>query len=134
MRWKLVVLVSIVAALVASLCWFGLIILFFNGSAAILPVNPQWWPLSLILPLLLAVFGGFFIYRHTSRRRKTQAAMTFLAVLALTALLCFAVILLQPSRTAPSRLLFFSRSQANFSLHRRQRINYEPNVLVEFDT
>jgi len=99
MRWKLVVLVSIVAALVASLCWFGLIILFFDHSTAILPLNYEWWPVSMVLPLLLAIFGGFFVYRHTSRRRKTQATMTFLAVLALTALLCFAVVLLLRSRT-----------------------------------
>ena len=99
MRWKLVVLVSIVAALVASLCWFLLIILFFDGSRAILPLGGELWPLSLVLPLLLAVFGGFFVYRHTSRRRKTQATMTVLAVLTLTALVCFAVILLLRSRT-----------------------------------
>jgi len=109
MRWKLVVLVSIVAALVASLCWFGLMILFFNGSAAILPVNYEWWPLSLVLPLLLAGFGGFFIYRHTSRRRKTQAAMTFLAVLVLTALLCFAVMLRLRNRPADRGLPTLSK-------------------------
>jgi ABC-type Na+ efflux pump permease subunit len=94
MRWKLVFLVSLVAALVAALCWFGLIVLFFNGARAFLPLDPRLWPLSLVLPLLLAIFGGFFIYRHTSRKRKTQAAITIVAVLFLSALACLAVIML----------------------------------------
>jgi predicted anti-sigma-YlaC factor YlaD len=98
MRWKLVVLVSIVAALVASLSWFGLIILFFKGSGSFWPLDPGLWPLSLVLPFLLAIFGGFFIYRHTSRQRKTQAVITFVAVLILTTLVCFAVMKLLPFR------------------------------------
>jgi len=99
MRWKLVVLVSMVAALLASLCWFLLMELFFNGSHSVLDLNSNFWPLSMVVPVLLAMFGGFFIYRHTSRRRKTQATMTILAVLALTALVCFGVTALLRSRT-----------------------------------
>src|SRR5215831_4569960 len=103
MRWKLVFLVSIVAALVASLSWFGLIILFFDGSGAFVPLDPRLWPLSLVLPFLLAIFGGFFIYRHTSRKRKTQAVITIVAVLFLTTLACVAVIRLR-RRSSSDRL------------------------------
>jgi len=91
MRWKLIVLVSLVVAIIASASWFLVIILFFNGSEAIVPLEGGLWPLSLVLPFLLAVFGGFFVYRHTSRKRKTQAALTILAVIISTALLCCAV-------------------------------------------
>lgn len=92
MRWKLLVLVSIVGALIATATWFLLIFLFFNGSSSILPLNGALWPLSLIIPLILGMSGGFFVYRHTSRRRKTQAAITVLAVLTLTALVCVVVL------------------------------------------
>jgi hypothetical protein len=88
------------AALVASASWFLLIILFFNGSAAIVPLDGKLWPLSLVLPFLLAISGGFFVYRHTSRRRKTQAAITVLGVLTLTALMCLAVLRMLRNRTA----------------------------------
>lgn len=100
MRWKLLVLVSIVAALIASATWFLLIFLFFNGSESILPLNGELWPLSLILPFLLTAFAAFFVYRHTSRKRKTQAAITVLAVLTLTALMCVAVLGLLRTRQA----------------------------------
>ena len=92
MRWKLLVLVSVVAALLASVFWFLVIIVFFNGSSAILRVDGALWPLSLVIPFLPATFAAFFVYRHTSRKRKTQAAITILTVLILTALLCFTVI------------------------------------------
>src|SRR5215831_5526863 len=105
MRWKLVFLVSIVAALVASLSWFGLIILFFDGSGAFVPLDPRLWPLSLVLPFLLAIFGGFFIYRHTSRKRKTQAVITVVAVLVLTTVVCVTVIKLR--RRSPADHLTF---------------------------
>src|ERR1700674_4537472 len=100
MRWKLLVLVSFVAALVASASWFLLITLFFNGSDAIVPLDGRFWPLTLVLPLLLAIFAAFFVYRHTSRKRKTQAAITVLAVLTLTALASVAVLRLMPGRSA----------------------------------
>src|SRR5215471_12602110 len=103
MRWKLVFLVSIVAALVASLSWIGLIILFFDGSRAFLPLDSRLWPMSLVLPFLLAIFGGFFIYRHTSRKRKTQAVITVLAVLVLTTFVCVTVIRLR-RRSPPDHL------------------------------
>ena len=90
MRWKLLVLVSIIAAAIASGCWFLSMTLFFNGSQAILPIKRELWPLSLILPALFALISGFFVYRHTSRRRKTQAAITILTVLILTVLICIA--------------------------------------------
>jgi len=92
MRWKLLVLVSLVAAIIASASWFLLIILFFNGSEAVVPLNGELWPVSLVLPFLLAIFSGFFVYRHTSRKRKAQAAIVILGVLSLALLICFTVL------------------------------------------
>jgi hypothetical protein len=105
MRWKLLVLVSLVAAIIASASWFLLIILFFNGAHAVVPLNGELWPLSLVLPFLLAVVSGFFVYRHTSRKRKTQAAITILGVLSLAMLICFTILSVQRSRTAGDRML-----------------------------
>ena len=133
MRWKLLVLVSLVAALIASASWFLLIIVFFNGSAAILPLDGQLWPLSLTLPFLLAIFGGFFVYRHTSRRRKTQALITGLAVLALTALMCLTILGLLRNRSARG-CFFICQAQPDFFLHGFKRIDHEPDVIIKLDT
>ena len=105
MRWKLLVLVSLVAAIIASASWFLLIILFFNGAKAVVPLNGELWPLSLVLPFLLAIFSGFFVYRHTSRKRKTQAAITILGVLSLAVLICFTILSVQRSRPVGGRIL-----------------------------
>jgi 4-amino-4-deoxy-L-arabinose transferase-like glycosyltransferase len=112
MRWKLLFLVSVITALIASATWFLLIFLFFSGSFAIPSLDARWWPLSLILPFLLVILGGFFVYRHTSRRRKTQAVITILAVLTLTALVCFTVTVLLRNRTITSLPSPVQRSSA----------------------
>ena len=145
MRWKLLVLVSLVAGLIASASWFLLIILFFNGSDAIVPLDGGLWPFTLVFPILLATFGGFFVYRHTSRKRKTQAVITVLAVLMLTALAFFVVDLLYSrSHIHPrkllthgeltSRSLLLCSTQPDFLLHRLQRVDHEPDVIIKLDT
>lgn len=82
MRWKLLIITSLTAGLVAFCLWEVLIHLIF-GSVG--PVRS--YKLSLIasalVPLALAAFAGLFVYRHTSRRRKTQAAITVLLTLIL---------------------------------------------------
>ena len=58
---------------------FGQFSIFFSYS---------WIALcSLLIPLLLSTFAAFFVYRHTARRRKTQAMIT----MALTLLLTFGI-------------------------------------------
>lgn len=84
MRWKLLVVSSALASLVSAGVWCALVALLFSSTALIEP--PRWaMPLSLLLPLLFALGAAFFVYRHTARRRKTQAAITFVAVLVLSA-------------------------------------------------
>jgi len=82
MRWKLLIITSITAGLVAFCLWEVLIHLIFG---AVMPVQPHNGLLlvSTLIPLGFAALAGFFVYRHTSRRRKTQAAITVLLTLIL---------------------------------------------------
>src|SRR2546423_11349966 len=83
MRWKLIVLVSFVATVIALGIWSGLIIAIF-GSARVMARND--WQLigSLIIPSGMTISAGLFVYRHTSRHRKLQALITTVLTLVLT--------------------------------------------------
>ena len=74
MRWKLVVIVSIAAALVAYCVWEFVIAFIFGGAR---PVQRHDGLLlgSALIPLALSSFAAVFVYRHTARKRKTQAVM-----------------------------------------------------------
>src|SRR6266480_4732286 len=83
MRWKLLVLVSFVAALLALGLWSAVVIAVF-GSARVL-ARTDWLLLcSLLIPLGVTTYSGVFVYRHTARRRKTQAAFSVLLTLFLS--------------------------------------------------
>jgi len=88
MRWKLVIIVSFVAAVADFLIWlFTIHFLFgaqFNASRLDVVI------LGMLLPLAFAVFGGFFVYRHTARRRKLQAFIASLLTLIFILGICFA--------------------------------------------
>jgi hypothetical protein len=88
MRWKLLVFTSIAAALVASALWLAVIIIFF-GPAGLVEQRNLLWPLSLTIPLAVACAAGFFVYRHTSRRRRFQALITAFVVMVVAALTYF---------------------------------------------
>lgn len=96
MRWKLLVLVSFVTALVACGIW-SLFIMIIFGSARL--IQPHEWLLlaSSAVPLALAGSAGFFIYRHTARRRKTQALLTILLTLLLSIATCLSATRLFPN-------------------------------------
>ncbi len=80
MRWKLLVITSLVLAFVGFGLWCTLTILLF-GSARNLARHDWLLLASVLVPLGFAVFAGVFVYRHTARRRKTQAAITVLLTL-----------------------------------------------------
>ena len=83
MRWKLLALVSIIAALSGAAIWSIAVVVIF-GSARAMARN-DWILLgSVLIPLGICVFGGVFVYRHTARRRKTQAVITVILSLLLT--------------------------------------------------
>ncbi|MCA1616748.1 MAG: hypothetical protein LC800_22185 [Acidobacteria bacterium] len=83
MRWKLLIITSVAAALLGVGGSAGLLYLL-TGSAAphrqpgLIAAGP------LLFPLAVITFASVFVYRHTARRRKTQAAATALISLALT--------------------------------------------------
>jgi len=83
MRWKLVLLTSLAAALLACGLWYLVAIALF-GSAAALARSDSVLLASLAVPLAMTVIASYFVYRHTSRRRKTQASITIVASLLLT--------------------------------------------------
>jgi len=98
MRWKLLVLVSFAAAVIACGLWSALAIGVY-GTASTFARNDWLLLFSAILPLAIAVYAGVFVYRHTARRRKTQAAFAVILSLLLTVGTYLAV-----SRVFPDRL------------------------------
>ncbi len=99
MRWKLLVIASLAAALVSCGLWSALAIGVF-GSARALARNDWLLLSSLIIPLAIAAYSAVFVYRHTARRRKTQATLTVIL-----ALLCTLGTYLSASRVFPQRLI-----------------------------
>ena len=87
MRWKLLTLASLVAALVgAGACIAAA--RFLDAPARGL-TRAGWVAAALAVPVAAITFASVFVYRHTARRRALQAAATALlaALLTLTALL-----------------------------------------------
>jgi len=84
MRWKLLVLVSLVAALLGIGLWSAVTMVVF-GSASALTENDSLLLFSLLIPLGVTIYAGVFTYRHTAKRRKLQALITMVFVLLLTA-------------------------------------------------
>lgn len=87
MRWKLLLIASIIASLIGSGATLG-IILVLAGSSRPFASQDIVALSTLIIPIAMVIAASTFVYRHTSRRRKTQAMATAL----LTSLLTLAII------------------------------------------
>ena len=98
MRWRLLVITSFAAAVVACGLWSTLAIALF-GSAKELARHDWFLLASAALPVVFIVYAGVFAYRHTARRRKTQAMIT-----AILALFLIVGISLSASQLFPNRL------------------------------
>ena len=86
MRWKLLIIAPLLAALVGAGSCAAALRLFSNSGGAL----PTWAAVAaLVAPVACVVFATVFVYRHTARRRTLQAAATALlaSLLTLTALL-----------------------------------------------
>jgi hypothetical protein len=86
LRWKLLIIAPLLAALVGSGSCAAAVRLFSNSGGAM----PTWAAvLALVAPVACVVVATVFVYRHTARRRALQAAATALlaSLLTLTALL-----------------------------------------------
>ena len=99
MRWRLLVLTSFAAAVVACGLWSALAIALF-GSAGQLARHDWFLLASAAVPLVFIVYAGIFAYRHTARRRKTQAMITAILALFLTVGFCLSASQLFPNRLA----------------------------------
>jgi hypothetical protein len=97
MRWKLLILVSLVAALLALGLWSAVTIAVF-GSARVLAQNDWLLLCSLVIPLGVTAYAGVFVYRHTSKRRKLQAVITALLSLMFTVDVYFIAWVVFPDR------------------------------------
>jgi hypothetical protein len=102
MRLKLVLL----AALLGTLLGAGVPIAIFAATVGWRAFSPDklvyqsgsWFLLLVYLPpLIAAALAGFFVYRHTARHRKLQAALTGILVLALCVVAYFVTLLLVPA-------------------------------------
>ena len=100
MRWKLLVLTSVVASIAGGALWSAIVALLF-GPAAVMARRDWLLPVSLVVPVGIAVFAGYFVYRHTARRRKTQALMAVFVTLFLSALVHVAISHSLPRYFAP---------------------------------
>ncbi|HEY0005770.1 MAG TPA: hypothetical protein VGB17_13255 [Pyrinomonadaceae bacterium] len=97
MRWKLILIVSLLAAVVGAGATLIIITTLF-GSEQSLRTSDLYVMGTLIFPVAAITFAGFFVYRHTARRRPLQALLTALlsTFLTLTALLASSIFLSRP--------------------------------------
>ena len=102
-RWKLLLVVSIASGLIAVGLW-GILCVAIFGSARVMAQEDWRLLFSLIVPLATTAAATFFVYRHTSRRRKLQAFLTTILVLIATLVLYLAASTLFVSRLAISRV------------------------------
>jgi len=83
MRLKLVFICSIVSATVGAGCAIAIILSVFSSLKPI--TTPGLLVLAtFLLPAGAILLASVFVYRHTARRRKLQAALTVIISLILT--------------------------------------------------
>ena len=82
MRWKLLIIASVLAALLGAGASLAALRYVFGGGRGIFA---DWAVAStLLLPLAATTYASIFVYRRTSRRRALQAAATAMLSLMLT--------------------------------------------------
>ncbi|CAN5700613.1 hypothetical protein BH20ACI3_BH20ACI3_28250 [soil metagenome] len=102
MRLKLVLIASFVAAIVGSGGSIAIILAKFS-SLKRLSAPDLLIASTLILPVAAVVLAAMFVYRHTARRRKTQALLTGIlaACLSLTVFILTSVLTSRATPTQP---------------------------------
>ncbi|HYH86657.1 MAG TPA: hypothetical protein VEX60_14485 [Pyrinomonadaceae bacterium] len=98
MRWKLLIIASLLAAVVGAGVCFAAAHLLLDPARA--QASPGWIAAAtLLVPLAATTYAAIFVYRHTARRRALQAAATvlFALTLTLTALLLGSILLDRPT-------------------------------------
>lgn len=97
MRWKLVIIVSLIAAIVAYCVW-EISIAAIVGSVRSTQLQARLLFASTLVPLGLATSAAVFLYRHTARKRRTQALISAVLTLLLFVSAYFAGAALFPQR------------------------------------
>jgi hypothetical protein len=83
MRLKLVLIAALIAAVAGAGSAIAIVLLVFSSLESI--TSPGLLVVATyLLPLLSTLFASIFVYRHTARRRKLQAALTVIISLVLT--------------------------------------------------
>jgi len=98
MRFKLILIVSMVVSIVGSVGTAFLLYLSF-GSIEFARTRGFWLISSCVVPAILVLTGGFFVYRHTAKRRVLQAMLTIVisVFIILSIFLASVLILRKPS-------------------------------------
>ncbi len=129
MRWKFLIITSLVAALISA---GGMHALAFWMKAYLMPLSEQPYLLTglIIIPLVVTTLAGFFVYRHTARRRKLQATLTATLSIILTVSSLIIIAQIWPKR--PIELCFLPNIQPHSSASiraRRPSANYSTRSL-----
>lgn len=83
MRLKLVLISSLIAAIVGAGSAIAIILAVFSSLKPV--TAPGLFVVAIyLLPTAAAVIASIFVYRHTARRRKLQAALTAVLTVLLT--------------------------------------------------
>jgi hypothetical protein len=106
MRLKLVLIASLIAAIAGAGTAVAVSLAAF---ASLKPLtNPGVLAfLTYLLPLLTTLLASIFVYRHTARRRKLQAALTALVTLSLSIgiLVCASIVTARADPAQPQPVL-----------------------------
>lgn len=102
MRWRLLLIVSLLATIVGAGSTLGLVYFLTRPPEQL--ARPTLLTLgTLLIPVLVAIFAGIFVYRHTARRRRLQAMLTVLFISLLTlAILSLSSVLYTKPAPAPT--------------------------------
>jgi hypothetical protein len=104
-RWKLLIITSLAAALINTGGMRALAYWTTDHTACLPTPGPAAIFSVLAVPILFNTLACIFVYRHTARRRKLQVALTALFALILTgALLIITARLLPQPPTQAQRL------------------------------
>ena len=101
MRLKLVFAASALAAVVGAGSCIALVLGVFSDALS-RPRPGLLVASTLLLPIATIVFAAIFVYRHTARRRKLQAALTTIVSLLLI-VASFVVASVLTSRSRPTQ-------------------------------
>jgi hypothetical protein len=101
MRWKLILIVSLLASSLGAALTV-LLLYFFSGSLQALKLSALELIATCVVPALTVVLASLFVYRHTARRRTLQALLT--AVVAVFLILSFILAAILVVRRRPPQI------------------------------